>query len=113
MKKNKEITKSVRMKIELTVMRFDFEKVRSAMRTLGWTWGGGEGHYPEKEDMVTTAIELLEAAYNSQYAATGGFEARYIDKEFYLNFVVEGTDSWVDDGKDEVEEVEKTVKGSC
>lgn len=96
MKKKKKVNKSIRTKMELVVGRFDFSKVRSAMLALKWTWGGDiGGYYPNVEDMRSTAFELLENSYESGYSTAGGFEARYSDREFYLNFVAEGADSEV------------------
>jgi len=107
--KKKKMTKSIRTKIELVIRRFDFSKVKGAMLALEWTWGGDNGRYPDKDEMMSIAEELLESSYSSGYSATGGFEARYSGREFYLNFVVEGTDSYVEEEAEEKPEKPEKV----
>jgi len=102
----RKITKNIRTKMELAFQRFDFKKTHDAMINMNWYWGANN-RVPEIEEMQSVAMELLENCYQDEdctYCATGGFEASYRRKEFFLKFIVEDSSSYIDGENEEDKE---------
>ena len=78
-----------------------------------WKW---KNQVPSLDRIERTAENLLESAYKSaqdedinyvSYSATGGFLARYFNrnKTFELTFALENSDSYIDGEENNVKEV--------
>jgi len=105
-------------KLELTLSRFDFERVRRFMRKVDWAWGASK-QIPEVYEIEILAERLLERVYESAtseecdfvgQSACGGLVARYYNKDntFELEFVLETSDSYIEGEESSIEEVEDT-----
>ena len=76
--------------IEEIMNNFDFHKVRTVMRVMGWTWHEDE-HPPSIGRLRETALKLLTKLKDkdSIINSTGGFEAIKFEEELHLYFCVE------------------------
>lgn len=114
---NSSITNSACKQLCATLADFDFDRVRSVMKYLKWTWLSTNNQIPEKWDIHDAAFKMLIDCYhkywddtdrreNPYYIRSGGLEASYeyiydIDVEddqrdcFSLKFVlVESTNNF-------------------
>jgi hypothetical protein len=74
--------------IEDVLDYFDFDKVHKVMTCLNWTWHDTEG-VPMVGDLRKRARELLKEVPVGGYRATGGFEVRQPEENYYsLAFVL-------------------------
>lgn len=85
--------------LDQVMQRFDFERVRTAMRALGWTYWG-EAETPSLETLRAMARGLLETVADEKRDGveirSGGFRASwYYPNTLVLTFVLEsGHASW-------------------
>ncbi|NJO61248.1 MAG: hypothetical protein HC836_24245 [Richelia sp. RM2_1_2] len=92
---------SIKNKIISEILNdFDFERVYTCMLVLNWEWAVslGEDQFcemavPSKGEIIDTARDLLNSAYNQKIeCSTGGFTARYEeyeDGEYFLTLTFE------------------------
>jgi hypothetical protein len=98
-------------KMELVVARFDFKYVHKLMTKMKWEWATNDGGLgvPDIDEMKNTAYRLLMDAYSCEICSTGGFEAEYKENCFYLRFIAEDSNSYID-GEETEEQIEKVKK---
>ena len=98
----KKMTTLESAKLELTLHRFNFEEVHNNMVRMDWPWASattsGELTYaiPDIDKLKAEAERLLECAFETGYCATGGFVARWDSNDFYLEFVITSSDSYIE-----------------
>lgn len=111
-----ELSPSIKRKINNIMDNFNFDKVHDVMVALDWRWvGANKGAEPPSIEQLRTEAKrlLVDAAYEKQTIATGGFRANY-EKEtvddpipyLSLEFIVtdwEGDETDEDDENDDWE----------
>lgn len=104
----KELTKA---KLEVTLYRFDFSKVRNKMLRMDWGWEKSEG-VPSIEEIEEEAEKRLESAYDVAmkddkttygFSSSGGLTAFYMKQHdvFFLFFDIEMSDSYIEKDEDD------------
>jgi len=76
--------------IELNLKCIDFDKIRSVMEHLGWTWNGEE-RVPSKKELIVAAKACMENACYSEngYSKNGGFETTIIEGTIEIKFILD------------------------
>jgi hypothetical protein len=67
---------------------FDFKSVAKAMQAVNWIYAPIE-RVPDEEYLRKTADDLLDSAFESRVAATGGFRAKCTKHKLSLKFTFE------------------------
>lgn len=75
-------------RIAIVLGEFDFEKVATVMRSVGWAWANSEGS-PEVGELVRRAYSLLRAVEPGQQISGGGFRAVASHDQLSLAFELE------------------------
>jgi len=94
----KEMTILDKAKLELVMRRFNFARVRGTMKLTGWTWGDVDGDgVPDINQLQVAAERLLSLVFQEGGTiSSGGFVAEYDGNNFFLQFVVEDSNSFID-----------------